>query len=181
MPGALIAHWHGVLRLILLFAFALTSSLLRPPAAEACGYSPWSEDSDTPDSALLELLEGRRLPLLSPSWHSEYWVIAWARLQGKRFSRDELASLNGPWLQSSAALEPALAAWRSARAQVSGVGAVNVEAHRAGENYAYVLFCGADGFRTAAETLSARLAMMPSPRAHRLGRTSHATEVCAFV
>lgn len=153
--GAHLAVASSVLRLSLLLTF-LCSLLLRPRSVEACGYIPWSEDAESAQSALRELMLGQRLPLLSPSWHSEYWVIAWARLEGKVFSQEEVDALTtGPWLQSSASLQPALEAWSQARAQFSGE-AGRVEARRRGANYTYVLACGPDGFRVAAETLRAR-------------------------
>ena len=37
---------------------ALPNMLLRPPRVEACGYIPWSEDSESAESALRELTSG---------------------------------------------------------------------------------------------------------------------------
>lgn len=159
LSGAHFALALFVLRPILFLTLLCVA--LRPQPVEACGYSPWSEDSESPQSALRALMLGERLPLLSPSWHSEYWVIAWARLEGKEFSQDEVDSLMAPWLEPSASLAASLEDWSQARAQSSReTGVVNagtVEVRRRGPNYTYVLTCGPDGFRVAAETLRARL------------------------
>ncbi|MFK8004674.1 MAG: hypothetical protein AB8H86_34215 [Polyangiales bacterium] len=147
-----------MLRPILLLTLLCVA--LRPQPVEACGYSPWSEDSESPQSALRALML-ERLPLLSPSWHSEYWVIAWARLEGKEFSQEEVDSLMAQsWLEPSASLAASLEEWSQTRARSSReTGVVDtgaVEVRRRGPNYTYILMCGPDGFRVAAETLRAR-------------------------
>lgn len=140
----------------LLFALAL---LVRPEPADACGFMPFSDRASPPEPALEALLTGARLPLLSPGWHSEYWVIAWARTQGKTFDPAEVASFGDGtrWLQLHAAdsLRPALDAWASAR-ETQGVGRARVDPWRRGPNYSHRLICGPDAFRTAAETLADR-------------------------
>lgn len=137
--------------LLLLFA-----AFLQPEPADACGFMPYSDTAGEPRPALDALLAGERLPLLSPGWHSEYWVIAWARTKGKRFDATERASFGdgGSWLQLrvSDALRPAMDAWASAR-RAHGGRTGRVDPWRRGPNYSHRLICGPDAFRTAAETL----------------------------
>lgn len=140
--------------LLLLFAF------LRPEPVDACGYMAYSDHAGEPRPALDALLSGDRLPLLSPGWHSEYWVIAWARTKGKTFDAAERAAFgdDGSWLHlhASDGLRPALDAWASARQGHGARTAGRIDPWRRGPSYSHRLVCGPDAFLTAAETLTDR-------------------------
>lgn len=142
------------------FCVVVAAALLAPPPqAHACGWLPFSDRAGPRGEALQHLLTDRRLPILSPGWHSEYWVIAWARLRGKSFDAAERAALEADphWLRLSPgpAVGNALDDWMAARAAHGFVDSPP-SPWRRGDGYDHVLVCGPDAFGTAAETLRDR-------------------------
>jgi hypothetical protein len=128
-----------------------------PRIASACGFSPYSDQAERNDAALQVLLRGERLPILSPGWHSEYWVLAWARVHGKRFDDDEARAFTDDldWLRLSPwpAVSHAIDRWIEAQRAHVGRAAPRPEPARRRGDYGHDLVCGPDAFLTAAETL----------------------------
>ncbi len=129
-------------------------AVVATPIAHACGYMAWSEFAEAPETASERLLRGRHLPLLSPSWNSEYWLVAWARLNGKVFSEAEAESLQAGWLVPHEAHRNAMRMWTNARATVRP-GRHYIRPGRE-SGYNMTIVCAADAFRTAAQTLQQR-------------------------
>jgi hypothetical protein len=145
-----------------LIALALASAMISPEPARACGFTPMAERAEDPRAAFEHLLSDPSLPLLDPEWYAVYWVIAWARVNGKRFSAAEVAALldarDLPRRCADCTASEAVVRWRTARAAVAGrlgMGTVEITPYRWGD-YAYRPVCGPSAFDTAITTLSAR-------------------------
>ncbi|MEM9863257.1 MAG: hypothetical protein AAF938_16800 [Myxococcota bacterium] len=152
----------STLPLALLAALALIAPI-DPPPTEACGWYPTGQEtSEEYSPAMHSLMTAPHLPLLSPGWHSEYWLIAWARLQGKRFSDEEVASLSGSsnWLTPDDpwGADDALQQWRAARSLHAprGQRTPRVPVFDRSADYRSVRIIAADAFRTAADSLQQR-------------------------
>lgn len=145
--------------LTLIFLVSLVSTLVDVRPVRACGGIPYAEDAEDRAGATRALMTGSRLPLLSSSWHSEYWVLAWARMEGVQFDAASVASLteNPTWLRIDRSIRPAIERWTAARAAAGAQGIGRLQAHRPGPGYTQVLTCGPDMFLTAVQTLADRV------------------------
>ncbi|HEV2765530.1 MAG TPA: hypothetical protein VGV38_21280 [Pyrinomonadaceae bacterium] len=118
-----------------------------------------------PDFPLERFARGR-MGVLQPSYARSYLVAAYRHLSGPAFERAEQDALVALWRErlDLSPEEPATdehprKRWVEARKRVPGVAEVNeVEQWRPASEYNYFLNCTDDAFRTAAATLTERIA-----------------------